>query len=171
VSDLTLVVYVGGLGGSQLKDLELALSLRLAGQIEPLWTGDKDGWKQDVRGKIIARLSDTTKPPVAHVVVIGHSLGGPTALYAADRLTDWQSGYKVPLVVLLDPVKWFGDRAATQPANMGRVIIYRPAVEWFPPQTVTGADVTNTIVPDVDHNTLCHGPLVPDEVTAAILET
>jgi hypothetical protein len=85
----TLVVFVGGLGVSQLGDLRRAVEKEFP-EAKVVNAGGWDGYKANITGIV-------NDKPRERVILVGHSLGAPAISEAASKLP------KVDLAVFIDP--------------------------------------------------------------------
>ncbi len=138
-----LVIPIGGLGRSQLDDIAAALRLVpgvLVAEM-PKWDAYKEeppyAWQwMDQR-------------PTVPVLLIGHSLGGPTARNTANVAIS--KGRPVAGLVLIDNVQWFDDDHHCDATN---VLVCRSERPGFVLSGIPGH--LATVVPGTDHNSVCH---------------
>lgn len=145
----TLVVFVGGLGFSQLGDLRHAV-IKQCPEAKVVNAGGWDGYKADV--KAIA-----TAKPHEHIIFVGHSFGCQTIDQAAAKLP------RVDLAVFIDPA-WDDFRLSNSIAHY--LWFKRSGFGVERKAQIAGAVATKTI--EGGHNDIPHSAELIAEVVAAI---
>jgi pimeloyl-ACP methyl ester carboxylesterase len=145
----TLVVLVGGLGVTQLGDIETQLS-RQCPNATVVSAGGFNGYQ--------ANLNDIlAKYPHRNVVLIGHSLGGPAIAQTAEQLP------RVDLAVFIDP-SWDDFKL---PRSVNNVLWFqRSDDDMERPSQIAGAGAPRTI--PGKHNDIPHSPHLIDRIVAAV---
>jgi pimeloyl-ACP methyl ester carboxylesterase len=145
----TLVVFVGGLGYSQLGDIRQAV-IRECPDAKVVNAGGWDGYKSNLEEIINAKPHD-------HIILVGHSLGCPAISEAAAKTP------RVDLTVFIDPA-WDDFKVSK---NVDQVLWYQRSDIDFPRE----AKIIGAKEPKVmkgSHNTIPHSPELIAEVVGAI---
>jgi pimeloyl-ACP methyl ester carboxylesterase len=138
-----LVVIVGGLGESQMKDITAALSNSDATVVS---ASSWDGYKLDIAAEIKGHESD-------QIILVGHSFGGQAVLDACKALP----AVHIQEVILIDPVA-YGSGGTDLPANAGKVTVFT-RTDWFGPWVAVIQGTTPIPVPG-SHNDIPHSTVV-----------
>jgi pimeloyl-ACP methyl ester carboxylesterase len=147
--EATLVVVVGGLGGSQLGDLRKGIEEHCP-QATVVSAGDWDAYRADVKAIATAK----TYP---HVVFIGHSFGCQTIARVAAEVP------RVDLAVFIDPA-WDDVRLCK---TVEHYLWYQRSGFGIEREAqVVGADKPKVI--KGDHNSIPHAPELIAEVVNAV---
>lgn len=145
-----IVVVVGGLGGSQLKDLYSTIVLKCP-KVTVIWAGDNDAYQTNV----LTLINNVKKDANTKIVLIGHSFGGDTVDKAADQLES------VDYLALIDPVApGWGDMTLSSHAKSYDLFIRS---DFIGPRDAVIAGAAYTVIQG-GHNTIPHDPQVIDDI-------